>query len=119
VNRREFITLLGGATVVWPLAAPAQQAVDAVRLGVLTSNPDNPGAKAAFPHFLSELSKLGFSEGRNLLVEFRRIDQGVPQAFAGANELPGRRMCCSHTALRLLWRRQPLPGHRRRSSFSR
>jgi putative ABC transport system substrate-binding protein len=37
--------------------------------------------------FVDELRKLGFAEGRNLALEHRRVDQGVPQAFASANEL--------------------------------
>jgi putative ABC transport system substrate-binding protein len=36
---------------------------------------------------IDELRKLGFAEGRNLAIEYRRIDQGIAQAFAGAQEL--------------------------------
>jgi putative ABC transport system substrate-binding protein len=43
--------------------------------------------RAAYPFFLAELRKLGFVEGRNLLVEFRLAGHGVPQAFTAANEL--------------------------------
>ena len=48
---------------------------------------DSAAARFAYPVLLEELRKLGFAESRNLIVEFRRIDEGVPKAFAGANEL--------------------------------
>jgi ABC-type uncharacterized transport system substrate-binding protein len=85
-KRREFITLLGGAAAAWPCAAQAQQP-DIVRIGVLTPSLDGPATSVAFPHFIDELRKLGFTEGRNLIVETRRVDEGVPKAYAGANEL--------------------------------
>jgi putative ABC transport system substrate-binding protein len=85
MNRRRFIGLLGSAAA-WPLAAGAQQA-EIARVGVLTPGLDGPLTSTAFPHFLAELHKLGFVEGRNLNVEIRRVDEGVPKAFAGANEL--------------------------------
>jgi len=66
VRRREFITLLGGAAA-WPLAAGAQQAPRAARLGYLApaSNPDLQQA------LLSGLRDLGYVEGQNLAIEYR------------------------------------------------
>ena len=86
IPRREFIKSIGGAAAAWPLAAHAQQVGDIARVGVIGSSLDYPATKVAFPQFLAELRKLGFAEGRNLIVEFRRIDS-VPEAYAGANEL--------------------------------
>src|SRR5262249_14632828 len=85
VKRREFITLLGGAAASWPLVAGAQDNI--ARLGVLGPPRDSAAARFAYPVLLEELRKLGFAESRNLIIEFRRIDEGVPKAFAGANEL--------------------------------
>ncbi len=87
MRRREFITLLGGAAAGWPLAAHAQQEGRIARVGVLGPSLDGPAMRAAYPFFLAELRKLGFVEGRNLLVEFRLAGHGVPQAFTAANEL--------------------------------
>jgi len=84
IGRRELIALLGGAAVAWPLAARAQDGAIA-RVGVLAA--EGPASRLAWPVFIDELRKLGFAQGRNLAVEFRRIDQGTTQAFAGANEL--------------------------------
>jgi ABC-type uncharacterized transport system substrate-binding protein len=87
MKRREFITLLGGAaaSVASPLPLFAQDNI--ARLGVIGPSRDSAAARFAYPILLEELRKLGFAEGRNLVVEFRRIDEGVPKAFAGANEL--------------------------------
>jgi putative tryptophan/tyrosine transport system substrate-binding protein len=65
VKRREFITLLGAA--VWPLAARAQQAPRAARLGYLApaSNPELQQA------LLGGLRDLGYVEGQNLAIEYR------------------------------------------------
>ena len=88
MRRREFITLLGGAAAAWPIAARAQQPESAiVRVGVIGPSRDSPASSVAYPAFIEELRKLGFTEGRNLAVEYRRVDQGVPAAFAGVNEL--------------------------------
>jgi putative ABC transport system substrate-binding protein len=65
VTRREFITLLGGAAVTWPLAARAQEPGRIYRLGGLTNIPRTA------PHFVAlfdELRRAGFVEGRNLVV---------------------------------------------------
>src|SRR5262245_46926821 len=87
MKRREFISLLGGATVAWPLAARAQQGGRIARVGVLAGRPENPITAEGLPIFRTELHKLGFTEGQNLLIEHRRIDEGVAKAFAGANDL--------------------------------
>jgi len=66
LKRREFITLIGGAAA-WPLAARAQQAPRAARLGYLApaSNPDLQQA------LLGGLRDLGYVEGHNLAIEYR------------------------------------------------
>jgi putative tryptophan/tyrosine transport system substrate-binding protein len=68
VKRREFITLLGGAAA-WPLAARAQQPDRMRRIGVLLGStaPDRPDVAA----FLQALQRLGWSEGRNLRIDYR------------------------------------------------
>ena len=86
LGRRSFITLLGGATA-WPLAARAQHDGPVARVGVIAPFLDGPPTRDAYQVFLSDLRKLGFVEGRNLLRPIPRMDQGVPQAFAGASEL--------------------------------
>jgi putative ABC transport system substrate-binding protein len=86
MKRRTFIAALGGAAA-WPLAARAQQEGSVARVGVIGSRPDGLATRPAYDAFVDELRKLGFTQGRNLAVETRRSDEGVPQAFASANEL--------------------------------
>ena len=88
MKRREFVTLLAGAAAAaWPLAAHAQQARQVARIGFLGTAPENALFATSYPVFLTELRKLGFTEGQNLIIEHRRIDEGAPKAFAGAAEL--------------------------------
>jgi putative tryptophan/tyrosine transport system substrate-binding protein len=87
MRRREFITLLGGAAAAWPLAARAQQERQIARIGFLTPDPDNALLVSAFPAFLAELQKLGFNEGKNLIVEMRRIDEEASKSVAVMAEL--------------------------------
>ena len=72
MNRREFITLLGGATAAWPLAARAQQDNRVRRIGVLMYwTADDPEGQARFAAFTQALKQLGWSEGQNLRIETR------------------------------------------------
>jgi putative ABC transport system substrate-binding protein len=72
MQRREFITLLGGAAVAWPRAARAQQADRVRRVGVLESRAaDDPEGKARLAVFVQGLQELGWTEGRNVRIDYR------------------------------------------------
>jgi putative tryptophan/tyrosine transport system substrate-binding protein len=87
LHRREFITLLGGATVAWPLAARAQQPDRMKRLGVLIGLAEHdPEAKARLVGFWQAFERLGWFEGRNVLVDYRYAPAGAG-AQARAKEL--------------------------------
>jgi ABC-type uncharacterized transport system substrate-binding protein len=71
MQRRHFITLLGGA-VAWPLAAGAQQADRVRHIGVLMSTAANdPLGQARIAAFLHGLQELGWTDGRNLRIDTR------------------------------------------------
>src|SRR5262249_32809311 len=66
VKRRDFITLLGGAAVAWPLAARAQQAGAVRRIGILADERWPP-----IDSLKQGLRNLGYVEGQNLEVVYR------------------------------------------------
>ena len=66
MKRRQFITLLGGAAVAWPLAARAQQPAMPVRIGLMASEPLPPQQR-----FSRRLQEHGYLEGRNVRLEWR------------------------------------------------
>jgi putative tryptophan/tyrosine transport system substrate-binding protein len=84
LKRREFITLLGGAAAAWPLAARAQEATKAYRIGFVGlpsagSLPERPEA------FRAGLRDLGYQEGRNIVIEYRWAEgryERLPALFA-------------------------------------
>jgi ABC-type uncharacterized transport system substrate-binding protein len=72
LERREFITLIGGAAVAWPLAASAQQPDRVRRVGVLISlAADDPEAQARVAAFVQGLQQLGWTDGRNVRIDTR------------------------------------------------
>jgi putative tryptophan/tyrosine transport system substrate-binding protein len=76
VKRREFISLLGGATA-WPLAARAQQPERIRRIGVLMGYPENDlEAQAYITAFRDGLRKLGWIEDRNIRIDTRWTTPG-------------------------------------------
>ena len=85
-NRRAFITLVGGAAAAWPLAARAQQSDKVIRLAVLGPSRNTAPSLALYQAFVAQLRELGFSEGQNLVVEHRGVDD--PRGpFVAAAEL--------------------------------
>jgi putative ABC transport system substrate-binding protein len=86
VRRREFITLLGGAAA-WPITARAQQPDRMRRIGVLVGlTEDDPDTKARLAGLRQGLERLGWSEGRNVHIDYRFAPAGT-QAEALAKEL--------------------------------
>src|SRR5471030_1394212 len=81
MQRREFITLIGGAAVAWPLAARAEQSRKMPLIGVLISaSPPHPFADA----FQRGLHALGYSEGKNIALAYRYTEgrSDLAQKFA-------------------------------------
>jgi len=81
MRRREFITLLGGATA-WPIAAHAQQQGERIRrIGVLSgSAEDDPDTKIYLAAFVKELQQLGWTDGRNVRIDYRFV-AGNPENY--------------------------------------
>ncbi|MGC2588214.1 MAG: ABC transporter substrate binding protein, partial [Pseudolabrys sp.] len=69
MQRRDFIILLGSAA--WPLIARAQQTERMRRVGVLTGIEDDAEGQARFTAFLQGLQQLGWTDGRNVRIDYR------------------------------------------------
>jgi putative ABC transport system substrate-binding protein len=91
MRRREFITLLGGGTAAWPLAAGAQQPDHRVRrVAVLMGYSEaDLEAKELLREFKEGLSELGWIEGRNLLMVVRWAPGRTDLMRTFAKELVG------------------------------
>jgi putative ABC transport system substrate-binding protein len=72
MQRRDFITLLSGAAATWPLAARAQQGERMRRIGLLTAGrADDPDVRARNAAFVQGLAQLGWTDGRNVRIDYR------------------------------------------------
>jgi putative tryptophan/tyrosine transport system substrate-binding protein len=91
MKRREFISLIGGAAA-WPLTARAQEPGRVRRVGVLLALADSdPEGKARIAAFQRELQNLGWTEGRNVLIEYRWASGDTDRLRAFAAELVSMR----------------------------
>ena len=87
LKRREFVSLLGGA-VAWPIAARAQQQERIRRVGALISlTADDPQSKARVAAFLRGLQPLGWTDGRNLHIDYRWGEGDAGHMHSHAAEL--------------------------------
>ena len=88
MQRRHFITLIGGAAAAWPLAATSQHADQMRRIGVLVAYAEgDPEMQARLMAFRQGLEQLGWSEGRNIRFDIRFAPAGAGQEHSRAQEL--------------------------------
>jgi len=91
MQRRAFITLLGGAVapaMLWPRTAHAQQGERMRRIGVLFgSTIDSPDGQARVAAFVQGLQQLGWTDGRNVKIDYRWPAGDVDKARKYAAEL--------------------------------
>ena len=95
MRRREFIAVLGGAGIAWPLTARAQQAATPRRIAIFhpaipTTLLTETGGGSAWRAFFGELRRLGYVEGENLIIE-RYSAEGHHERYADlAREIVSR-----------------------------
>src|SRR5262245_39697518 len=83
MRRREFLGALGGATAAWPLRARAQQGERVRRIGVITGSgvdADDADIKSHLAAFTQGLAELGWTQGRNVQIDYR-LGSGDPDGI--------------------------------------
>jgi hypothetical protein len=88
LKRRDLIALLGGAAAAWPLSVNAQPSAKIPRIGLMvTGSLESPEARVQLDAFRQGLRQLGYTEGRNIAIEYRGggwEDRAVLESRGGA-----------------------------------
>jgi putative tryptophan/tyrosine transport system substrate-binding protein len=91
MKRREFITLLGCGAATWPIAARAQQSDQMRQIAVLMNNAeDDPEGQARAAAFRQGLQALGWTEGKNLRIDWHWTAGDIGRIRGDLTELAGR-----------------------------
>ena len=91
IGRRQFITLVGGAATAWPLGVRAQQAGAPMIGMLLTGRRDATGGDFVLDAVRSGLAEMGYTEDRNLAVDYRWAEdhlERLPELAADLVRLP-------------------------------
>src|ERR1700686_2556980 len=97
MRRRDFLGVIGGAAVVLPLAARAQQPSTVPVVGFLHSGSEAPNAHLVSA-FRKGLSEAGFDEGRNVAIEYRWAGGNYDRLPGLVDELINRRVTVLYTS---------------------
>ena len=88
MRRREFIALLSGVAIAWPLDARGEQPKGMRRIGMIVPYPENdPQSKARIAAFRTAFQQLGWQEGRNITIDYRWDASNIERIRAHAAEL--------------------------------
>ena len=89
MKRRDFIALIGGGTVAWPLAARAQQGTKIPRIGVLSPSRSEDASpnRVTLKAFVAGLRELGYVDGQNIAVERKLSEANADRLREAAAEL--------------------------------
>jgi putative ABC transport system substrate-binding protein len=88
IGRRELLAALGGAAAAWPLAVRAQQSDRMRRIAVLMNNAeDDPEGQARAAAFRQGLQALGWTEGKNLRIDWHWTAGDVGRIRSDVREL--------------------------------
>src|SRR5438445_6082527 len=88
MQRRDFIKVIGGTAVAWPLAARAQQSDRVRRIGVIMGfAEDDEVWQAYLATFRQRLRDFGWSDGRNIRFDYRFTGESIERMRAAAAEV--------------------------------